>query len=129
MKNYIIAGVVIVALGGAIFGFMYLNKVKNYQDKVDKIVIEDVDLKQIKDGKYYGEFDADIVAAKVEVEIKDNTIKDIRLIEHKTERGVIAEVIPQKVIDAQSLKVDTISGATNSSKVILKSIQNALANL
>jgi len=127
MKNYIIAGVVIVVLGGAIFGFMYLNRVKNYQDKVDKIVIEDVDLKQIEDGKYYGEFDADMVAAKVEVEIKDNAIKDIKLIEHKTDRGVRAEVIPQKVVEAQSLKVDTISGATNSSKIILKSIQNALS--
>jgi len=126
MKNYIIAGVVIVVLGGAIFGFIYLNRVKSYQDKVDKIVIEDVDLKQIKDGKYYGEFDADMVAAKVEVDIKDNVIKDIKLIEHKTDKGASAEVIPQKVVDAQSLKVDTISGATNSSKIILKSIQNAL---
>jgi len=127
MKNYIIAGVVIVVLAGAIFGFTYLNRVKNYQEKVDSIVIEDVDLKQIKDGKYYGEFDADMVAAKVEVDIKDNVIKDIKLIEHKTDKGAAAEVIPQMVVDAQSLKIDVISGATNSSKVILKSIQNALA--
>jgi uncharacterized protein with FMN-binding domain len=127
MKNYIIAGVVIVVLACGIFGFTYLNRVKNYKDKVDKIVIEDVNLKQIKDGNYYGEFDADLVAAKVEVEIKDNVIKNIKLIEHKTDKGAPAEVITQKVVEAQSLKVDVISGATNSSKVILKAIQNALA--
>lgn len=127
MKNYIIAGVLIVVLAGAIFGFTYLSKIKNYQEKVDNIVIEDVDLKEIKDGKYVGEFDADVVAAKVEVEIKDNVIKDIKLIEHKTDRGAEAEVIPQMVVDAQSLNVDVISGATNSSKIILKAIQNALA--
>ncbi|NOW05431.1 uncharacterized protein with FMN-binding domain [Clostridium beijerinckii] len=30
------------------------------------------------------------------------------------------------VVKAQSLQVDTISGATNSSKTILKAIENAL---
>jgi uncharacterized protein with FMN-binding domain len=127
MKNYIIAGVVIVVLAGSILGFSYLNKIKNYKEKVDKIIIEEIDLKKINDGKYFGEFDADVVAAKVEVEIKDNAIKNIKLIEHKTDKGQSAEVIIQKVVNAQSLNVDTISGATNSSKIILKSIQNALA--
>lgn len=126
MKSYIIAGIVIVLLACGIFGFSYLNKIKNYKDKVDKIIIDEIDLKKIQDGKYFGEFDADVVAAKVEVEIKDNVIKNIKLIEHKTDKGAPAEVIIQKVVVAQSLKVDLISGATNSSKIILKSIQNAL---
>lgn len=34
--------------------------------------------------------------------------------------------IPDMVVNAQSLQVDTISGATNSSKTILKAMENAL---
>ena len=68
----------------------------------------------------------DFIAAKVEVDIKDKKISNIKLLEHKNERGGKAEVIPERVVEAQSLKVDTISGATNSSKVILEAIQNAL---
>ena len=51
---------------------------------------------------------------------------EIVLIEHKNERGAAAEEITDKVIAAQSLQVDTISGATSSSKVVLKAIENAL---
>lgn len=36
-----------------------------------------------------------------------------------------AESIPQMVIEAQSLEVNVVSGATYSSKVILKAIENA----
>jgi len=41
---------------------------------------------------------------------------------------VAAELITDMVIDSQSLKVDVVSGATYSSKIILKAIENALAN-
>ncbi|TYB94365.1 MAG: FMN-binding protein, partial [Kosmotoga sp.] len=51
---------------------------------------------------------------------------DIELIEHNHGRGEAAEVIPEKVVEAQSLKVDIITSATYSSKVILKAIENAL---
>ena len=44
----------------------------------------------------------------------------------KESQGQGAEIIPEKVIEAQSLKVDSVSGATYSSKVILKAIQDAI---
>ena len=40
--------------------------------------------------------------------------------------GNKAETIVDDVVDKQTLDVDTVSGATVSSKVILKSIENAL---
>ena len=67
-----------------------------------------------------------MVAAKVRVDVSNHTIKDIDILFHKTESGKQAEVIINEVKSAQSLKVDTITGATNSSRVILKSVQNAL---
>jgi uncharacterized protein with FMN-binding domain len=47
-------------------------------------------------------------------------------LEHRNGQGEAAEVIPQMVVDAQSLQVDAISGATFSSKVILLAIEDAL---
>jgi len=126
MRKYIVISAIAIVGVCIIFGINYIKKISNYKEKVSNIVIEDVNLDSKKDGKYIGEFDADIISAKVEVDIKNKKINSINIIEHKNERGTPAEVIPQKVVDAQSLKVDVVSGATNSSKVILKAIENAL---
>jgi len=126
MKKYIIISVIAVTLICSIFAINYVRRLINYKDTIKNIVVENVKLDNKEDGKYIGEFDADMIFAKVEVEVKNKKISNISLIEHRTERGVPAEVITQKVVDEQSLKVDVISGATNSSKVILKAIENAL---
>ena len=126
MKRYIIIGSISIAVVCSILAINYMKKISNYKEKVNNIVIKDVNLDNKEDGKYIGEFDADVISAKVEVEIKNKKISNINILEHKNERGTPAEVITKKVVDAQNLKVDTISGATNSSKVILKAIENAL---
>jgi uncharacterized protein with FMN-binding domain len=56
----------------------------------------------------------------------NHKIEYIELVKHKNGRGGPAEIIPIKVVEAQSLDVDIVSGATSSSKVILKAIENAL---
>lgn len=126
MKKYIIIGAIAIIIVVCILGIRYLKSVRDYKEKVKNTVINDVDLNNKKDGKYFGEYDVNFISAKVEVDIKDRKISDIKLIEHKNERGVKAEIIPERVVEAQSLQVDVVSGATNSSKVILKAIQNAL---
>lgn len=125
-KNIIISIIAIAAVIGG-FTINYFNKISNYKQKVNNIVIGDINLNNKEDGKYIGEFDADVISAKVEVEVKNKKISNINLIEHKNDRGGPAEVITQNVVDEQSLDVDVISGATNSSKVILKAIENALS--
>jgi len=127
MKRYIIISVIGIVVVCSVLAINYIKKISNYKEKVNNIVIEEVNLDNKKDGKYIGEFDADVISAKVEVEIKNKKISNINIIEHKNGRGTPAEVIPKKVVDAQSLKVDVVSGATNSSKVILKAIENALS--
>jgi uncharacterized protein with FMN-binding domain len=47
-------------------------------------------------------------------------------LEHRHERGKTAEVITDSIIDEQKIDVDAISGATNSSTVIKKAVENAL---
>lgn len=127
MLKKIIVGVICVCfVTGVIFCGRYLYQTWKYKKIVADIVIEEPDLSALADGVYHGSFDAILVAADVSVEVKDKKIKDIVINKHKTERGQKAEVITKEVLSAQSLKVDTISGATNSSKVILKAIDNAL---
>jgi uncharacterized protein with FMN-binding domain len=90
---------------------------------INEIKIENVDLSKIPNGKYTGFYDAGIASAKVIVTIKGKKIIDINLVNSK---GKSAGVITEKVVKAQSLQVDTVSKATLCSKVILKSIDNAL---
>ena len=52
----------------------------------------------------------------------------IRILEHKNERGQAAETIVDQIVSEQKIDVDAISGATNSSKVIKKAVENALEN-
>jgi uncharacterized protein with FMN-binding domain len=92
------------------------------------VVIEEFDLSTVPDGVFIGSHNAFPVTAEVEVTVKNHQITAIALLKHGNGKGQAAEVIPQQVVDAQSLTVDTISGATYSSKVILLAIQNALQN-
>lgn len=127
MTIKITIGVIIIALAvGLYFAGNYIYQLQEYKKRIADISITNVDLSKIPDGSYIGSYDAIMVSAKVKVDVSDHTIKDISILYHKTERGKQAEVIVNEVKSAQSLKVDTITGATNSSRVILKSVQNAL---
>jgi len=123
----IVLGIIFVAiLVVGVFGGKYLYSLQRYKSVISEIKIDSVDLSEVSDGKYTGSCDAAFVSAKVTVTVNNHKITDIVLIDHKNEKGKPAEVIPAKVMEFQSLEVDTISGATNSSKVILKAIENAL---
>lgn len=104
--------------------------VKSYlETNLEKLVdlnISNVDLTKLKDGTYTGSYKAFPVAAEVRVTIFNHKITTIELVKHNNGQGDPAEVIPGKVVEAQTLDVDIVSGATYSSKVILKAIENAL---
>lgn len=117
----------IVLVIGIGYGLSYLKRYNDYKNEVADIEINEVNLSQIEDGVYVGEYDVDFISAKVQVEVKENQIKNIEFIEYHHDRGEKAKSILQDIIDEQRIEVDTITGATNSSKVIQKAIENALA--
>lgn len=84
------------------------------------------DLQQSKDGNYVGRYESKMVKAEVMVKINTHIIEDIDIINHETGLGRKAEVLADSVLFYQSVELDAISGATVSSKVILKSIENAI---
>lgn len=125
-KKMIVLSLCLIVVIGLTFGAKYLYDFNVYKSITSSLNIENVDLSKVKDGIYIGELDAKIVAAETKVTVENGKIINIELLKHKNGRGESAEAILSKVISEQSLDVDMVSGATNSSKVILKSIENAL---
>ena len=93
---------------------------------LDKIIINSPDLSKIEDGDYQGKSKVGPVRVTLDVAVRNGAIVSINLIQHFNGLGKKAEVIVPKIIEAQSLDVDVISGATGSSKAILKAVENAL---
>jgi uncharacterized protein with FMN-binding domain len=105
---------------------VYLYKVYHYRSTVKSMTYSDVDISTIPDGTYEGDCNVDFIYAKVSVTVKAGVISSIDLLEHKNERGKPAESILKDIVEQQEVDVDAVSGATNSSKVIKKAVENAL---
>jgi len=88
--------------------------------------IEDVDISEATDGTYTGEYEVFPVKVIVSVTVLDGDITDITILEHQNGQGGDAETIVEDVVSAQSIEVDSIAGATYSSRVILLAIRDAL---
>lgn len=109
---------------------LWANSLTAYREAIALIPdTVDIDISGIPDGVYQGEYDAaKYIYAKVEVHIDQGRISAIDLVEHRNERGKPAERIIDDIIGRQSLAVDSISGATNSSEVIKQAVENAVQN-
>lgn len=125
-KKLILGIAAAIVCAGLVYGAVSLYRVKAYRDKVNAISFSNIDISSVPDGSYTGEYDADMVMAKVEVVVQGGRIIDIKLLEHKNDRGAAAEVIPSMIIESQNIDVDAIASATNSSQVIKKAVDNAL---
>ena len=95
-------------------------------NRANNLSIQTPALSEISDGKYIGECSVPPVFVKVEVSVEHYQITDVDILRHENGLGSPAESVVDDVIQSQSLDVDAISGATVSSKCILKAIENAL---
>lgn len=118
--------VLVVIFVGLIVLAVYLKRVADYKRAVREISIEEISVSDIPDGVYIGTCDVDLIRARVEVTVQDKKITDIRILEHENGRGQAAEVVVEKIVSEQRLDVDAVSGATNSSTVLKKAVENAL---
>ena len=85
----------------------------------------DLNIKQ--DGVYRGTYKLSPVDVTLDVTIGNRRITEIEIIEHTCSAiGKNAEKITNNIIKKQSLNVDAVTGATISSKAILKAVENAL---
>ncbi len=125
-KKTVLFVIVFLLLVGFVLGILYLKSVADYRKAVRETTFEDINISDIPDGVYVGEYDVDFIYAKVEVAVQNGEITNINILEHRHERGKAAEVITDSIVDEQKVDVDAISGATNSSTVIKKAVENAL---
>lgn len=125
-KRNILAVVLIIVALAALAGVIVKVRLENNLTELAGMALTEIDLTKISDGVYSGSYKVFQVAAQVRVTVAGHRITGIELVEHKNGRGAAAEVIPALVTEAQSLQVEAVSGATYSSKVILKAIEAAL---
>lgn len=115
--------VVVVIGGGLLFTAGERNEARN-------LPIGVVNFKKLHDGTYLGDYEGGMYkwrANKVQVSISSSKVTDIQLLEQTEKRpSTFTDELFGRVIQSQSLQVDTISGATLSSKAYLKAIEHAL---
>ena len=92
-----------------------------------KLLINHVDLQKAANGIYEGEYGYGKFTYVVEVAIQDHRIARISVLMNRdTKRAKMAEGVVGKVMDYQRNDVDVVSGATTTSKALLKAIENAI---
>ncbi len=77
-------------------------------------------------GTYTGQAFLFPVSVTAEVAVADGRITAVHLPRHFHGRGQAAEAIIDQVIAYQTVELDSIAGATHSTAVILKAIEDAL---
>ena len=126
-KRITLIVVALFCLIGLIYMAVYLKSIADYKKAVEKTTFTNIDISDIPDGVYIGEYDVNVIYAKVEVTLANGEITNINILEHRNERGKPAEAVINKILEEQKIDVDAVSGATNSSAVIKKAVENALS--
>ncbi|MDZ7376682.1 MAG: FMN-binding protein [candidate division KSB1 bacterium] len=86
-----------------------------------------VDLTSVQDGAFKGDFSYGGFTYEVAVAVRDHRIETIDILKNRdTRHARRAEGVVPKVISAQTVNVDVVTGATTTSKALLKAIENAL---
>ncbi|MHC4972069.1 MAG: FMN-binding protein [Planctomycetota bacterium] len=83
---------------------------------------------ELSDGVYEGEAKSFPNKAKVRVTVQRGRIHDVEILSHFAS-GIghkADDVIPQRIVEEQSTAVDAVTGATNSSRVIMNAVEAAL---
>ena len=97
-------------------------------EKKEKKELSPIKISQIPDGTYLGK-SGGITGVKVEVTVKKKRISRVEILKArgfpKYKKRALKE-IPGRIIKAQSLKIDTVTGATKSSKSIIRAVEDAL---
>ena len=126
MKKIVIimSSMITVIVIVVIAGVFYLNR--GLEDGAT-VSFEAVDLNQIENGTYIGQYDYYRFSTTVEVTIENNTIVGLRCIDDVTFVDQETwDTIEARVLDYNTYQVDVFAGATVTSNSYLKAIENAL---
>lgn len=119
--------IVVVIIGLAVI--MVFTTTIGMQD-IQNYEIPEINLIAIADGEYEGACTISRWPIKVKVKVKDHKIVNIDIIEDRIQvrSSDMDEIIIRNVIGKQSLAIDTVSGASITTKAYLIAITDALDN-
>jgi uncharacterized protein with FMN-binding domain len=129
MIGWLIALAVVAVLGVAgRIGWSYLSK---EHQEARSLPLNAVDFGKLNDGAYHGTYAGGMYkwrANECQVTVSSGKVTDIQLVVSRDPGGKNTQhkALYDRVIRAQSLQVDTISGATLTSKAYLQAVENAL---
>jgi uncharacterized protein with FMN-binding domain len=129
MIGWVIALVVVAGLATA-GGVGWSRLMKEHQE-ARSLPLDAVDFSRLSDGTYHGAYEGGMYkwrANECDVTVADGKIAGIQLVGSKDpgSKNTQHEVLYDRVLEAQSLQVDTVSGATLTSKAWLQAVENAL---
>jgi uncharacterized protein with FMN-binding domain len=128
MKKWVIA---LIVVGGvvavlAVAAGIFAAKFNRMAREMRAMTFENIELSKLRDGSYKGSCKLFPVTAVVRVRVEGGRITGIDVLKHMHGPGYGADAFAQRVVQAQSLNVDVVSGATGSSKAMKKAIEDAL---
>ena len=99
-----------------------------YGCQLAKPIGKKIDFSRLKDGTYEGRYKQTPNDVIVKVTISNGRITNIQVVKHFSSwiGSKANEIIPRRIIDHQTTQVDAVSGATNSSIVIMNAVYNAI---
>ena len=114
-----ILGIAVCGLGLAM-----KKQVSGMYEQLDAATV--VALDHVADGTYEGTAETPLVKVTVAVTVENHTLKDIQLLRHENGKGAPAEAMLPEMLRQNTSEVDTVSGATMSSKAIRAAVRDAL---
>ncbi len=110
-----------------IVAFMLLGCATQEMLMVRQMAIKDVDIHLIRDGTYIGAFSYGGFKYQVKTIVNDHQIKDVVVLHNRdTNHAKRAEGVIPEILRNQTPNVDAISGATTTSKALMKAVENSL---
>lgn len=135
-KMWIVMLIIAIVIVGGILGGILADASR--RNEIRALSIMPVDFKSLQDGTYVGKYTgakSHMSDTKVEVTISEGEISDIKVLKGALDKegnpvkltgGRSIDDLFNQVIEAETLQVDVISGATLTSKTHLKALENAL---
>jgi uncharacterized protein with FMN-binding domain len=122
--TFIAVGVFIIV---GIAMMMKMRPVLQEQKQVRRMEISNADLTKVLDGVYQGDFTYGGFTFLVEVGVTNHKIENIKILKNmETSHAKHVEGVIERIIQKQSPNVDAITGATTTSKALMKAVENAL---
>jgi uncharacterized protein with FMN-binding domain len=94
---------------------------------IRNLSIENPDISSLQDGEYEGSFHKTRWNYRVKVTLEEGEIRDIQFID-KPDDGSFSDKAVDAVLEAQSLDIDTVTGASINTRAFRKAVENALSH-